>query len=97
MNILTLLRPLMSSLLEAIPEHVSIREDVYEEVEVDCIAGMEWDLHLLVADQTIRHVEQLLSTDAHPSVKQNRLVEKFHDKNILLQNMLSVRVNEMVK
>ena len=77
------------------PEHASVRDDVYEEVEVDCITGMEWDLHLLIADQTMRHVEQLLTTNAkHPTVKEKRLVAKFHDKNILLRNMFSVRLKK---
>ena len=68
---------------------------MHEEVEVDCLAGMEWDLHLLVADQTMRHIERLLTTNAkYPLVKENRLVAKFHDKNSLLQNTVSVRLKK---
>ena len=57
---------------------------MHEEVEVDCLAGMEWDLHLLVADQMVRHTERLLTPDA----------KQFHDKNGLLQNTVSVRLKK---
>ena len=82
----------MSSLLEAFPKHTLTREDFYEEIEVDCIAGMEWDLHLLVADQMVLYCGRLLTMDTkYPSLETARLVAALDDKKNLLQNLLDVQ------
>ena len=92
LNTLTLFRPLVSSLLEAYPKRASIREGVYEEVEVDCIVGMEWDLHLLVADHMVGYAGYLITMDTkHAPSEAARLVADLQDKKLFLQNTLDVQ------